>query len=149
MTAIVTTSCGYCGIPWELNGIGISPYVGPPIVKCASCGGLNKTKHKLFRDMGVFEKGWFYIRHGLIHGILMGSIVATGGVMIYGSYIERRNFNSLTFMISCLGAFFIYFGIKHLIPIFTLREITRIFEDIHDKNGGFVWSYEYIKFYTS
>lgn len=156
----VTTKCGHCKTKWEfLSSERVDILLGPPVVKCSSCGGLNKTKHKLYRDMNFFQKSWFFIQQGLLR-IIYNSGIIVFGILIprnflitrdkYGNiplvgYLEDGNYFG-PLIITGIGLGISWFGYNNLKDSFQLKGITRELEKRFDDNGGFLWSNEFYNF---
>ena len=160
MGTYITTKCGHCNVKWEfLNSTRLNIKLGPPIIKCSSCNGLNKTKHKLYRDMNTFEKVWLYVEQTFLRFIFNLGVIIMGFGMLYGSLLmeeedgtiplnnmlEIDNYFGIIIFLS-IGLGIIWFGFNNLKQSFQLKEIIKIYEETHDKNGGFIWSHEYYEY---
>lgn len=157
MGIYTTTKCGHCGEKWEfLSSKRSNILLGPPVVKCSSCNGLNKTKHKLFRDMNNLEKGWFYLQQGFLRIIYNVFIILLGIGLSYGLlFLEDEKgkipFNSMVDMgnyvgiiiFGGMGLSMVWFGWKNLKQSFQLNDIIENLENTYDNNGDFVWSWEF------
>tara|TARA_B100001057_G_scaffold467842_1_gene526372 strand:- start:120 stop:578 length:459 start_codon:yes stop_codon:yes gene_type:complete len=152
MATYITTRCGHCNIDWEfLNRKRLNIKLGPPIVKCSSCLKLNKTKHKLYKDMTKFEKGWLIFSQTFLRAIVSIAFMLGGIWFIYNLWfgpdteVYETGYGIGIFM-SLLGVGWSYLGYKGFLGVFQLKESIESFENYHNKNGGFIWSYEYYNF---
>ena len=157
MGSYITTKCGHCNIKWEfLNSTRLNIKLGPPIIKCSNCNGLNTTKHKLYRDMSTLEKIWLYVEQTFLRFLFNLGVILSGFGMLYGTLlledeegriplnkmIEIDNYVGIIIFL-LIGIGIVWFGYNNLKQSFQLKEIIKSFEGVHDKNGGFVWSNEY------
>lgn len=159
MGTYITTKCGHCKVKWEfLNSTRLNIKLGPPIIKCSHCGGLNKTKHKLYRDMNIFEKIWLYVEQTFLRFTFNLLVICLGFGILYGTLfmkdedgkiplnkmIEIDNYLGILIFLG-MGLGVIWFGYINLKSSFHLKEIISSYEELHDNNGGFIWSNEYYR----
>jgi len=149
MVVYTTAKCGHCGVNWTA----LSPKapntvfgkLGPPVIRCASCLKDNKTGYKLIRDLNPLEK-ILYVKVKNIFGIILSLVFIAMGVylgydIVYDESIKDEG-NFLMIFLSAFACGFIFFGamgIRNNISGVSDLDYT---QELFDKNGGFVWSYE-------
>ena len=146
MAVYTTAKCGHCGDNWtKLNPNApntVFGKLGPPVIRCASCLKDNKTGYKLTRDLNQLEK-LLYVKVKNIFGIILSLVfiaigVYTGNVVAYDESIkDPPSYFYLAF--ACGFIFFGAMGIRNNISGESDLDYT---QELFDKNGGFVWSYE-------
>ena len=135
MAVYTTTSCGSCGAEWESMSVGKRNSVGPPLVKCKVCNTLNKTSHKLYRNMNTFNRILFWLGEGTY-----SFIFGLGGAVGMALFANDINIFLRIIIPVILGAL----GCLVLINLFNKPKQISEIEEIYDKNGGFMWSDDFI-----
>ena len=130
-----TTKCGHCKHYWEILAPAGSAVVGPPIIKCRNCNGLNRTSRNLYRDVKVSQKIYFWA------GTLISSIIfGIGGIAGGIGLISNKDKSGTLGII--MGSFFLIFGVLNFYILYKTKDGLKVMEDDFDKNGGFLWSDE-------
>tara|TARA_Y100000766_G_C18897840_1_gene601877 strand:+ start:144 stop:572 length:429 start_codon:yes stop_codon:yes gene_type:complete len=139
--AIYTTSkCGNCGISFQFMSSSRDSGYGPPLIKCRNCLTLNKTKFKLYDDMGKFKKIRFWISNcGRL--IIAGFMLCALGVACL--FFQPPDEQSGILVLVGLGSF--AYGIYHFVNLyqFILYVKKGTIEKLCEENGGFMWSDAY------
>ena len=131
MGIYTTTKCGHCNDLWEDMDWGAHPSIGPPIIKCRKCGGLNKTKQVLYRDASLPTKISFWFGQGM-NALLYG----VGGVGIGIAMLSSMDKNGW------IAFFPLGFGVFQLYELTQQTKGAKALEECFDNNGGFLWSDE-------
>jgi hypothetical protein len=127
-----TTKCGHCNYAWEIMEYGSKGSIGPPVIKCRNCLGMNKNPQVLYREADWYTKLVFWLRvslNALVFGL--GGIAA--GI---GFYLN------LDSNLKWFGVFPFLFGIFIVFQTSQNKKAINILEKTFDNNGGFVWSDE-------
>ena len=79
--------------------------------------------------------------------MLYGSLLMEeeDGTIPLNNMLEIDNYFGIIIFLS-IGLGIIWFGFNNLKQSFQLKEIIKIYEETHDKNGGFIWSHEYYEY---
>ena len=139
MAVYTSHQCGHCNVYWDILSQGADNPVGPPLVKCRKCNGMNKTSHKLYRDMSSFDKVSFWIKQAssnIFFG-LMGLFVGVG--FSYKAITDYDELGWIVFIAIIGGISLAYSQFKNLYT--TPNQIKNV-EKLYDQNGGFLWSDE-------
>ena len=138
MAIYTTTSCGSCGAEWESMSVGKRNSVGPPLVKCKVCNTLNKTSHKLYRNMNTFNRILFWLGEGTYSFIFgLGGLGGAIGMALFANDINIFLRIIIPIILGALGCLV-------LINLFNKPKQISEIEEIYDKNGGFMWSDDFI-----
>ncbi|WP_282125621.1 hypothetical protein [Marinifilum flexuosum] len=150
MGTYTTTKCGNCGHAFETLNYGRHSIVGPPKIKCASCNTINMTSFKLYRDMGMSNKIYFWI--GQVFGTaIMGLVSFIIGVswLYYmttnGDYVKMWEIDNYIGLL-ILGGIpisLLFKGVFHIKDLSLVKKSCEAIEDLYDKNGGFILSDQY------
>lgn len=141
-----STSCGNCGQVWQNMESGRNSSFGSPIIKCRACHSLNESESKLYRDMNLFEKGFFWSGQIFLNGLIYG----IGGILMGLHFIDRfdmlerlvQGFGFYSaFMVAVFFAFMGY-GVSNIYGLIKLLSTIKKIQALYDKNGGFLWSNE-------
>ena len=165
MAILITSSkCGHCGANWNIS-IGANSNIGPPVIKCKSCNGLNKTNMYLYRQANLFGKIWFWITQSLGGfymiipiGIIYAQFVTTSETVYdrWGDVVEIKEIppdpNAFLIGFALVLAAVIFYLFIPLDSLKFIKELERRF----DENGakayvtesskdydGFLWSDEW------
>jgi len=146
MAVYTTAKCGHCGENWtKLNPNApntVFGKIGPPVIRCVSCLKDNKTGYKLIRDLNLLEK-LLYVKVKNIFGIILSLVFIAMGVYIGKdvAYDESLDDSTLYFFLAFACGFILFgaMGIRNNISGESDLDYT---QELFDKNGGFVWSYE-------
>lgn len=146
MAVYTTAKCGHCGENWtKLNPNApntVFGKLGPPVIRCASCLKDNKTGYKLIRDLNPLEK-LLYVKVKNIFGIILSLVFIAMGVYLGNDVAYDESLDDFTlyfFLAFACGFIFLgAMGIKNNISGESDLDYT---QELFDKNGGFVWSYE-------
>jgi hypothetical protein len=146
MAVYTTAKCGHCGENWtKLNPNApntVFGKIGPPVIRCVSCLKDNKTGYKLIRDFNLLEK-LLYVKVKNIFGIILSLVFIAMGVYLGNdvAYDESLDDSTLYFFLAFACGFILFgaMGIRNNISGESDLDYT---QELFDKNGGFVWSYE-------
>ena len=104
---LTTTKCGHCGLTWEYRSLfNMDSIVGPPFIKCRTCGGMNKTDSNVYKKLNLFGKIYFIVGQSvslLIYGLFFVGLVI--------SFIINFETFSIQFSITFLIIFLLVFSI--------------------------------------
>jgi len=144
-----TSKCGNCGKYWEyMNSSGNMDKLGPPIIKCSSCGSMNKTKFKLFREMSVFEKIILFGKNFVVACFGLGMVVV-GLCALYDYFLNGGIWGLGGFFDEWYGVlivgFLLLFGTGAVLGSSPnrIRKVINNLESSFDLNGGYISSEEY------
>ncbi len=131
---LTTTKCGHCGITWEYRSLfNMDSIVGPPFIKCRTCGGMNKTDSNVYKKLNLFGKIYFIV--GKSVSLLIYGLFFVGLVISFITNLET--FPIIPSLIILLLAFSV--PAYHFL---TLKKSIKKLDDMVENNGGFVWSDE-------
>ena len=142
MATYVTTRCGICGAIWEEHSPGRHSSFGPPVVKCSSCGGYQRTKFKLFRDMNLLEKALFLFGQVLFK-LCISLVLFIGSTYFFTDYYfeEFSSFTTFEMIVGGIGGgIFFLASIFTFIDVISTRTAIKDTESKFDANGGFISS---------
>ena len=142
-----STSCGNCGQVWQNMESGRNSSFGSPIIKCRACHSLNESESKLYRDMNLFEKGFFWSGQIFLNGLIYGI-----GAILMGLYFIDR-FDLLEQLVQDLSSLLTWFsvalsfasmgyGVSNIYGLIKLLSTIKKIQALYDKNGSFLWSNE-------
>ena len=131
-----TVRCGGCNTAWTWGDTqGDRSICGPPIIKCRTCGTLNKTGRVLWREASTFTKARVYAS-STFSVIFMG--LGSAAIGLYGLFEGLEEFWKI---MAILPLWFSYVTIKDYIDV--IKGNPQADNDaLYDKNGGFHWSDE-------
>ena len=144
-----TSKCGGCGKYWEyMNSSSNMTKLGPPIIKCSSCGSMNRTKFKLFREMTVFEKIILLGGQLFVACFSLGMVVV-GLCILYDYFLNNGDWRMGSAFNEWYGVLIVVFlmlfgsgGVLGSLPN-KIRRVINNLESSFDLNGGYISSEEY------
>jgi hypothetical protein len=144
MVVYTSAKCGHCGEIWtSLNPNTpntVFGKIGPPIIRCSHCFKDNITGYKLKRDLNYFEQLIFLDFKKILAFILALGFIGAAFWIFNG--VLSSNMEVIDFFGLFLGGYFLYIAFNGIKNNLTMKSDLDYLEEVFDKNGGFIWSYE-------
>ena len=132
MGVYVTTRCGHCDYAWAKMEYGDTGEIGPPVIKCRNCLGMNNTKQLLYRDSDGYTKFVFWGRT-----ILNAFFFGLGTIIMGVGFFVKLEGNLKWF-----GILPFLTGVIVLYQTSLTTKAAKALEETYDNNVGFLWSDE-------